>query len=80
MIWLIPSTKWKNIYDAHKEEDLNFPFEKETFKDQLWETLKKLETWVKAHYSDPPWGVILYYFIGMCMFEHIPPQTFEKNS
>jgi hypothetical protein len=30
--------------------------------------------WVKAHYGDPFWGVTLYYFLGMCMFECIPPQ------
>jgi hypothetical protein len=27
--------------------------------------------WVKAHYGDLLWGVILYYFLGMCMFECI---------
>jgi hypothetical protein len=32
---------------------------------------------VKAHYGDPLWDVALYYFLGMCMFECIPPQTFE---
>jgi hypothetical protein len=32
---------------------------------------------VKAHYSDPHRGVTLYYFPRMCMFECIPPQTFE---
>jgi hypothetical protein len=31
------------------------------------------------HYSDPLWGVTLYYFLGVCMFECIPPQTFQKN-
>jgi hypothetical protein len=32
---------------------------------------------MKAHYSDPLWGITYYYFPGMCMFECIPPQTFE---
>ncbi len=35
---------------------------------------------VKAHYGDPLWSVTLYYFLGVCMFEYIPPQTFEKIS
>jgi hypothetical protein len=35
---------------------------------------------VKAHYDDPLWGVTFYYFPGVCMFERIPPKTFEKNS
>ncbi len=34
----------------------------------------------KAHYSDLFWGVTLYYFLRMCMFECIPLQTFKKNS
>ncbi len=33
-----------------------------------------------AHYSDPLWGVILYYFLGVCIFECIPTQTFERIS
>ncbi len=36
--------------------------------------------WVKAHYGDPFWGVTLYYFPRVCMFESIPPQTFERIS
>jgi hypothetical protein len=36
--------------------------------------------WVKAHFSDPLWGVTLYYFLGMCMFECIPLQIFERFS
>jgi hypothetical protein len=41
---------------------------------------------VKTHYSDLPapplplWGVTLYYFSRMCIFECIPPQTFERFS
>jgi hypothetical protein len=32
---------------------------------------------VKTHYVDPLWSVTLYYFPRVCMFECIPPQTFE---
>jgi hypothetical protein len=33
---------------------------------------------VKAHYGDLRWGVTLYYFLGVCMFDCIPLQTFER--
>jgi len=39
-----------------------------------------ITVWVKAHYSDPPGGVTLYYFLRICMFECIPPQTFKSIS
>ncbi len=32
-----------------------------------------------THYGDPLWGVTLYYFLGVCMFECIPCQTFQKK-
>jgi hypothetical protein len=32
---------------------------------------------VKTHYGDPLWGITLYYFPWMCMFECIPLQTFQ---
>ncbi len=35
---------------------------------------------MKTPYNDPLWDVTLYYFLGVCMFECIPPQTFEKIS
>ncbi len=43
-------------------------------------TLVEVISWVKAHYSDSFWGVTLYYFPRMCMFECIPLQTFERFS
>ncbi len=33
-----------------------------------------------TQYNDPLWAVILYYFLGVCIFECIPPQTFERIS
>jgi len=30
-----------------------------------------------TQYNDPLWAVILYYFLGVCIFECIPPQTCE---
>jgi hypothetical protein len=35
---------------------------------------------MKAHYGEPLWGVTLYYFLKMCMFEYITFQTFERFS
>jgi hypothetical protein len=35
---------------------------------------------VKAHYGDPFSSVKLYYFPRVCMFDCIPPQTFERIS
>ncbi len=35
---------------------------------------------MKAHYNYPLWGVKLYYILGMCMFECIPPQIFKRFS
>jgi hypothetical protein len=37
----------------------------------------KLSPRVQAHYNDPLWGVTLYYFPRMCMFECIRYQTFK---
>ncbi len=39
-----------------------------------------LELRVKTHYSDPFWDVTLYYFLGVCMFECIALQSFERIS
>jgi hypothetical protein len=36
--------------------------------------LHKPSMCVKAHYNDPLWNVILYYFQKACMFECIPFQ------
>ncbi len=44
-----------------------------SFKCDFW-------NWVKAHYNDPLHGVTLYCFPRICMFECIPPQTFERFS
>ncbi len=33
---------------------------------------------VKAHYHDPFWGVTLYYFPKVCMFECISNQTLKN--
>jgi hypothetical protein len=46
----------------------------------MFAILKYAHGWVKAHYGDSLWDVSLYHFPGVCMFECIPPQTFEKNS
>ncbi len=35
-------------------------------------TLIEVISQVKAHYDEPLWGVTLYYFPKMCMFECIP--------
>jgi hypothetical protein len=45
--------------------------------------IKTLKSWEKkirviAHYNDPIWNAKLYYFEGVCMFECISPQTFER--
>jgi hypothetical protein len=56
-----------------------------TFTDYVYTFVNCIDTSVdftkwKAHYSDPLWSVTLYYFLRMCMFECIPPQTFDKFS
>jgi hypothetical protein len=33
---------------------------------------------VKAHDRDALWGVTLYYFLGVCMFECVPPQSLKE--
>ncbi len=41
--------------------------------------LKIIDQWVKAHYNDLLWGVTLYYFSRVCMFEYILLQILEKK-
>jgi hypothetical protein len=40
-------------------------------------TIKWLR-WVQAHDGDPFWGVTLYYFPRVCMFECVPTQTLKE--
>jgi hypothetical protein len=58
-------------------KDLKFVFRKNGIMFEM--VLKIIDQWVKAHYNDLLWGVTLYYFSRVCMFEYILLQILEKK-